>query len=76
VPPAAGQLLPSTCTADLSKDKEIFDSDNNNNNLPSIKQILASLKQPKQVIDLTGNNNNNREGNNSNFIEISWLKTT
>ena len=77
VSPAAGQLLPSARTADLSKDKEIFDSDDDDNNLPSAKQILASLKRLKQVIDLTGDdNNNNREDDNSGFIEISWLRIT
>ena len=38
VPLAAGQLLSSARTADLSKDKEIFDSDDDDNDLPSVKQ--------------------------------------
>ena len=38
VPPAARQVLPSARTADLSKDKEIFDSDDDDDNdLPSVK---------------------------------------
>jgi hypothetical protein len=32
--PAAGQLLPSARTADLSKDREIFNSDDDDNDLP------------------------------------------
>jgi hypothetical protein len=71
VPPAAGQLLPSARTADLSKDKEIFDSDDDDNDLPSVKQILASLKRPKQVIDLTGDDDDDREGDDGDFIEVS-----
>ena len=62
VPPAASQLLPSARTADLSKDREIFDSDDDDDNdLPSVKQILASSKWPKQVIDLTGDDDDDRE---------------
>ena len=76
VSPAAGQLLPSARTADLSKDKEIFDSDDDDNDLPSVKQILASSKRPKQVIDLTGDDDDDREGDDGDFIEVSWLRTT
>jgi hypothetical protein len=81
VPPAVSQLLPSTRTADLLKDREIFnsdDDDNNNddNNLPSVKQILASSKWPKHVIDITGDDNDNRESDDSDFIKVSWLRTT
>ena len=74
VSPAAGQLLPSARTADLSKDKEIFDSDDDDNDLPSVKQILASSKRPKQVIDLTGDDDDDREGDEGDFIEVSWLQ--
>jgi hypothetical protein len=42
----AGQLLPSSRTADLSKDREIFNS-GDDSDLPSVKQILASSKRPK-----------------------------
>jgi hypothetical protein len=73
--PAAGQLLPSARTTDLSKDREIFDSDNND--LPSVKQILASSKRSKQVIDLTGDDDDDdREGDDGDFIEVSRLRTT
>jgi hypothetical protein len=79
VPPAAGQLLPSARTADLSKDREIFDSDDNDddddNDLPSVKQILASLTRPKQVVDLTSDDDDNK-GDDGDFIEISQLRTT
>jgi len=43
-PPAVGQLLPSARTADLSEDGETLDSDVNDD-LPSVKQILASSKR-------------------------------
>jgi hypothetical protein len=43
--PAASQLLPSARTADLSKDREIFNSDDDDNDLSSVKQILASSKR-------------------------------
>jgi hypothetical protein len=62
VPPAAGQLLPSARTADLLKDRKIFDSDDDDNDLPFVKQILASLKWLNQVVDLTGDDDDNREG--------------
>jgi hypothetical protein len=44
--------------AQLSEDGEIFDSknddDDDNDDLPPVKQILASLKRAKQVVNLTG----------------------
>jgi hypothetical protein len=46
------------------------------NDLPFVKQILASLKWPKQVIDLTGDDDDDRESDNGDFIEVSWLRTT
>jgi hypothetical protein len=76
IPPAAGQLLPSARTADVSKDREIFDSDDDDNDLSSVEQILASSKPPKQVIDLTSDDDDNRKGDDGDFIEISWLRTT
>jgi hypothetical protein len=50
-PPAVGQLLPPAYAAELSEDGEIFDSDNDD--LPSVRQILASPKRVIEVIDLT-----------------------
>ena len=81
MPPAASQLLPSARTADLSKDREIFDSDDDDdddddNDLPSVKQILASSKWPKHVIDLTGDDDDDRESDDGDFIEVSWLRIT
>jgi hypothetical protein len=73
--PAAGQLLPSARTADLSKDREIFDSDDDDDDLPSVKRILASSKRPKQVIDLTGDGDDDREGDDGDCIEVSQLRT-
>jgi hypothetical protein len=71
VPSAGDQLLPSARTADLSKDRETFNSDDDDNDLPSVKQTLASLKRPKQVIDLTGDDDDDdddREGDDGDFI--------
>src|SRR2546430_15428637 len=48
-PPAAAQPLPPACAAEPSEDGEIFDSAEDDD-LPSVRQILASSKQ---VIDLT-----------------------
>ena len=45
---AAGQLLPSARTTDVSKNREIFDSSSDDNNLPSVKQ--------------TGDDDDDREG--------------
>src|ERR1700733_7545442 len=72
------QLLPSARTTDLSKDSQIFDSDDDDDNdLPSVKQILVSSKRPKQVIDLTGDDDDDdREGDDGDFIEVSRLRTT
>jgi hypothetical protein len=75
VPPAAGQLLPSARTADPSEDGEIFDSDDDDDR-PSVKQILASSKRANRVIDLTGDDDDDREGDDGDFIEVSWLRTT
>jgi len=43
-PPAVGQSLPPACAAELSEDGEIFDSDADDDDadLPSLRQILAS----------------------------------
>jgi hypothetical protein len=73
-PPVVGQLLPSARTADLSEDGETLDSDDDG--LPSVKQILASSKRAKRVIDLTGDDDDDGEGGDGDFTEISWLRTT
>jgi hypothetical protein len=76
-PSAVGELLPSAHTADLSEDGEALDSDDDDDNddLCSVKQILASLKRAKRVIDLTGDDNNG-DGGDGDFTEVSWLRTT
>jgi hypothetical protein len=73
-PPAVSQLLPSARTADLSEDGETLDSDDDG--LPSVKQILASSKRAKRVIDLTGDDDDYGEGGDGDFTEVSWLRTT
>jgi hypothetical protein len=71
-PLIVGELLSSTRTADFSENEEALDSnDDDDDNLYSIKQILASLKRAKRVINLTGDDNDDREGGNDNFIEIN-----
>ena len=69
-PPAVGQLLLSARTADLSEDGETLDSDDDD--LPSVKQILPSSKRAKRVIDLTGDDDDG-EGGHGDFTEVSWL---
>jgi hypothetical protein len=76
---AVSQLLLFTYTADLSKDKEVFnfnDDGDDNNDLPFVKQILASLKWLKHVIDFIDNDNDNKESDDDDFIEVNWFKTT
>jgi hypothetical protein len=68
-PLIVGQSLPSARMADLSEDGEILDFEDDG--LPSVKQILASLKRAKRMIDLTGDDDDDREGGNDSFIEIS-----
>jgi hypothetical protein len=76
-PPAVGQSLLPAYTAQLSEDGEIFNSENDDDDdLPSVKQILASSKRAKRVIDLTGNDGDDGEGGDGDFTEVSWLRTT
>ena len=75
-PPAVGQSLLPAYTAQLSEDGEIFDSENDDDDyddLPSVKQILASSKRAK---DLTGDDGDDGEGGDGDFTEVSWLRTT
>jgi hypothetical protein len=72
VPSAVGQLLPSGCAAELSEDGEIFDSDDDD--FPSVRQILASPKQVVEVIDLTSDDDGDSEGDDGNHPKISWLR--
>ena len=74
--PAAGQLLLSARTAGLSKYREIFDSDDDDNDLPSVKQLLASSGRQKQVIDLTGDDDDDREGGRWYAHEVHALRYT
>jgi hypothetical protein len=73
-PPPVGQLLPSARTADLSEDGETLDSDDDD--LPSVKQILASSTRAKWVIDLTDDYDDDGESGDGDFTEVSWLRTT
>jgi hypothetical protein len=52
-----------------------LDSDNDDD-LPFVKQILASLKRVKRMINLIGDYNDDEEGGNGNFTKINWLKIT
>jgi hypothetical protein len=71
-PLAVGELLPSARTANLSEDREALDSDDDDDDdLPSVKQILASSKRAKRVIDLTGDGDDDGEGGDSDFTEVS-----
>ena len=71
-PPVVGQPLPLACAAELSEDGEIFDSDDDD--LPSVRQILASLKRAIEVIDLTCNDDGDSEDDNGNHTEVSCLR--
>jgi hypothetical protein len=65
-PPALGQLLPSTRTADLLEDGEISDSDDDD--LPSFGRILA---RPKRVIDLSSDDDDGGEGDDDGLADDS-----
>jgi hypothetical protein len=71
---AVGQPLPPACAAELSEDGEIFDSDNDDD-LPSVRQILASPKRVIEVMDLTYDDDGDSEGDDS-HTEVSWLRYT
>jgi hypothetical protein len=73
--PAVGQPLLPACAAELLEDGEIFDS-NNDDDLPSVKQILASPKRVIKVIDLTRDDDGDNEGDDDNHTEVSWLRYT
>jgi hypothetical protein len=68
--PVISQSLPSIYAAELSKDGEIFNS-NNNDDFPFVRQILISLRRVIIVINLIYDNNNNNKGNNNNYIKVS-----
>jgi hypothetical protein len=67
-PSAVGELLLSARTADLSEDGEALNFNDNDDYLPFVKQILASLKRAKRVINLIGDDG---EGGDGDFTEAS-----
>jgi hypothetical protein len=73
-PPVVGQPLPPICTAEFSEDGEIFDSDDDD--LSSVRQILAFSRRAIEVIDLTCDDDGDNEGDNGSHIKISWLRYT
>ena len=50
--------------------------DSDDDGLPSVKQILASSKRAKRVIDLIGDDDDDGEDGDGDFTEVSWLRTT
>jgi hypothetical protein len=68
--PSLGQLVSSICTT-YASEGEPFNSDDNAS--PSLGKILA---RPKQVIDLTLNDDGDRDGDDDNATEVSWLRIT
>jgi hypothetical protein len=78
-PPAIGQPLPPIYAAELSKDGEIFnsnDNDDDNNDLLSVRQILASPRRAIKVINLTYNGDSDHKGDDGSYTEVSWLRYT
>jgi hypothetical protein len=77
-PPAVGQPLPPAYAAELSEDGEIFDFDADDDDLPSVKQILASTssKRATKVIDLTCDDDSDSKDDNGNHTEVSYLRYT
>jgi hypothetical protein len=76
--PAVGQPLLFICAAELSENGEIFnfDDDADNNDLLSVKQILASLKRATKVINLIYDDNNDNKSDDNNYIEVRYFKYT
>jgi hypothetical protein len=73
-PPAVGQPLPPACAAELSEDGEIFDSGDDYDDLPTVRQILDSPKQAKRVIEvinLTHDGDSDSEGDDGHHTEVS-----
>jgi hypothetical protein len=66
---AVGQFLSSGCTAGLSGDRDISDSDDDG--LPSIRKILAQSKQ-QEVIDLT--HDDDCDSDEDDVIKVSGLR--
>jgi hypothetical protein len=58
------------------EDRETLDSDDDDDDLPSVKQILASSKRAKRVIDLTGDDDGDGEDGDGDFTEVGWFRTT
>jgi hypothetical protein len=73
-PRAVDELLLSACAADLSKEREIFDSDDDDT-LSSPSRIRAPPEPSKQV-DLTRDDDGDNEGGDSDYTEVSWHRTT
>jgi hypothetical protein len=63
-----GRFLSPGDEVNLSEDREISDSDDDS--LPSVREILAGLKQ-KEVIDLTADDDDDDE---EDVIEVSGLR--
>ena len=65
--PVIGQSLSPACTAELSENGEIFDSEDDDD-VPSISQIQDP---PKQVIDLTRDDDGDCEDDDADHTEVS-----
>jgi hypothetical protein len=74
-PPAVGQPLSSACAAELSEDGEIFNSDNDDD-LPFVRQILASPKGAIEVIDLICDDDGDSESDGGSYTEVRCLRYT
>jgi hypothetical protein len=71
VPLAVGQLLLSARTADLLKDGEIFNFNDDDNDLLFMKQIVIFLKWAKLMINFIGDDDDNREDDDGDFIKVN-----
>lgn len=74
---AVGQLPSASRTAELPEDGEISESDydDDDDDLPSLRQILASPKQAIEVIDLTSEDDDDDDGegvDDDGLTEVSW----
>jgi hypothetical protein len=73
---SVGQSLLSAYTAELSKNEEIVNSDNDDDDFPFVRRILALLKRVIKVINFTCDKADDSKVDDDNYIEVSWLRYT
>jgi hypothetical protein len=70
------RALLSAYAAELSKNGEIVNSDNDDDDFPFVRRILALLKRVIKVINFTCDKADDSKVDDGNYIEVSWLRYT